>query len=83
MPTKNPRLNVVLNKRTEELVDILSKKRDISKSALAKELIGKAIELEEDFYLDEIAETRKKTLKSNLSSEEEFWKPYGIWNILS
>ena len=78
MPTKNPRLNVVLNKRTEELVDILSKKRDISKSALAKELIEKAIELEEDFYLDEIAETRNKTLKSNLSSEEEFWKPYGI-----
>ncbi len=78
MPTKNPRLNVVLNKRTEELIDILSKKRDISKSALAKELIEKAIELEEDFYLDEIAETRNKTLKSNLSSEEEFWKPYGI-----
>ena len=78
MPTKNPRLNVVLNKRTEELIDILSKKRDISKSALAKELIEKAIELEEDLYLDEIAETRNKTLKSNLSSEEEFWKPYGI-----
>ncbi len=78
MPTKNPRLNVVLNKRTKELIDILSKKRDISKSALAKELIEKAIELEEDFHLDEIAETRKKTLKSNLSSEEEFWKPYGI-----
>jgi predicted DNA-binding protein len=78
MPTKNPRLNVVLNKRTEELIDILSKKRDISKSALAKELIEKAIELEEDLYLTEIAETRKKTLKSNLSSEEEFWKPYGI-----
>ncbi len=78
MPTKNPRLNVVLNKRTEELIDILSKKRDISKSALAKELIEKAIDLEEDLYLDEIAETRNKTLKSNLSSEEEFWKPYGI-----
>ena len=78
MPTKNPRLNVVLNKRTEELIDILSKKRDISKSALAKELIEKAIELEEDLHLTEIAETRKKTLKSNLSSEEEFWKPYGI-----
>ena len=78
MPTKNPRLNVVLNKRTEELIDILSKKRDISKSALAKEFIEKAIELEEDFHLDEIAETRNKTLKSNLSSEEEFWKPYGI-----
>lgn len=78
MPIKNPRLNVVLNKKTEELIDILSKKREISKSALAKELIEKAIELEEDLYIAEIAETRKKTLKSNLISEEEFWKPYGI-----
>ncbi|RZD15308.1 MAG: antitoxin, RHH family protein [Candidatus Acidulodesulfobacterium ferriphilum] len=78
MPTKNPRLNVVLDKRTAELVDILSKKRDISKSALAKELIEKAIELEEDFYLAEIAETRNKTLKGNPISEEKFWKPYGI-----
>ena len=37
MPIKNPRLNVVLNKKTEELIDILSKKREISKSALAGE----------------------------------------------
>ncbi|MHB8327860.1 MAG: antitoxin, RHH family protein [bacterium] len=78
MPTKNPRLNVVIDKKTGELLSLLSKKRDISKSALAKELIEKAIELEEDFYLIEIAENRKKTLKDNLISEEDFWKPYGI-----
>ena len=78
MPTKNPRLNVVLDKKTGELVNLLSKKREISKSALAKELIEKAIDLEEDFYLIEIAENRKKTLKDNLISEEEFWKSYGI-----
>ena len=77
MPTKNPRLNVVIDKNTEELLSLLSKKRDMSKSALAKELIEKAIELEEDFYLIEIAENRKKTLKNNLISEKDFWKPYG------
>ena len=78
MPTTNPRLNVVLDKRTGDLLSLLSKKRELSKSALAKELIEKALELEEDFYLVENAENRDKTLKKNIVSEEEFWKQYEI-----
>jgi predicted DNA-binding protein len=69
MPTKNPRLNVVLDRELYEMVERISKQEDKSMSVVAKELIEDALEKHEDLILSEMAMKRevksKKTVRHN------------------
>lgn len=73
MPTKNPRLNVVLDPELYELVEKISKQEDKSMSVVAKELIEDALEKHEDLLLSEIAMKREEKSKKTVPHEKA-WK---------
>lgn len=62
MPAKNPRINIVLDKKLYENVDFLAKKDGVSLSLKARDLIREALEIEEDITLGQFAEDREKLL---------------------
>ena len=61
MPTKLPRLNIVLDSSTDEYLGKLAKKEGVSKSLKARDLIREALETYEDMYWSKLAEERLKT----------------------
>ena len=63
MPTKNPRVNVVLEKPLYESVRRLAEKEDISLSLKIRDLVREALEAEEDAALAQFAEEREKSFK--------------------
>ncbi len=74
MSTKNPRVNVVLERRLYSTLKEMSKKEGTSMSTLARDLIKKSLELREDIALSDIAEKREKTLKkSEILTHEDIW----------
>ena len=60
MPTKNPRLNVVLSSETYETIERIAKQEGKSLSVVAKELMEDAIEKHEDMLLSEMAMKRRR-----------------------
>ena len=60
MPTKHPRLNVVLDSKIFLILNSLAKKENISMSLLARDLIREALETHEDICWNKIAESRDK-----------------------
>lgn len=73
MPTKNPRLNVVLSVELYEMVEKISKQEDKSMSTVAKELIEDALEKHEDLLLSETAMRREAKSKKTVSHDKA-WK---------
>jgi len=74
MPTKHPRLNVVLESPTYRFVERLAKHEGVSLSLIARELIREALELHEDAYLTERAHERAKTFdRSKALTHEQVW----------
>jgi predicted DNA-binding protein len=73
MPTKNPRLNVVLDPELYELVEKISKQEDKSMSVVAKELIEDALQKHEDLLLSEIAMKREAKSKKTVPHDKA-WK---------
>jgi hypothetical protein len=73
MPTKNPRLNVVLDEPLFSLLAELAKKEDKSMSVVAKELIQDAIERHEDKFLSELAMKREQKAKK-IIKHDKAWK---------
>lgn len=73
MPTKNPRLNVVLSPEVYDLIEMISKQEDKSLSVVAKELIEDALEKHEDLLLSEIAMKREEKSK-NIVPHSKAWK---------
>ena len=73
MPTKNPRLNIVLDPELYELVEKISKQEEKSMSVVAKELIEDALEKHEDLLLSEIAMKREAKSKKTVSHDKA-WK---------
>ncbi len=63
MPTKNPRINVVLEMPLYESVQHLAEKEGVSLSLKVRDLIREALELEEDAALAAFAEKREKTFR--------------------
>ena len=61
MPTKNARVNVVLEKPLYAAVDEIARRQGLSKSMVARDLIREAIELREDLVLAAFAENRENT----------------------
>ncbi|MEQ1663958.1 MAG: DUF6290 family protein [Bdellovibrionales bacterium] len=73
MPTKSPRLNVVLDPELLEMVERISKREDKSLSTVAKELIEDALEKHEDLLLSEIAAKRETASKKTIPHAKA-WK---------
>ncbi|MEE9569863.1 MAG: toxin-antitoxin system, antitoxin component [Candidatus Binatia bacterium] len=62
MPTKDPRVNVVLEKTLYNRVRRLAEKEEVSLSLKIRDLVRQALETEEDSALAEFAEGREKTI---------------------
>lgn len=73
MPTPNPRVNITLDKSELFILSAFAKKKKSSLSSAAKQLILKALELEEDIYLSELAEKRLEQTKKWVSHKDA-WK---------
>ena len=63
MPTKNPRIHVVLDKPLYESVRQLAEKEDVSLSLKIRDLVKKALESEEDAALSEFTQERERTFR--------------------
>jgi predicted DNA-binding protein len=73
MPTKNPRLNVVLDSELYEMVEKIAKQEGKSMSVVAKELMEDALEKHEDMLLSEIAMRREAKSKKTIPHDKA-WK---------
>ena len=74
MPTKNPRVNVVLEKPLYRQIDHLAKRDGVSLSLKVRDLVREALETEEDLALAAFAETREKTFrKATALKHTEVW----------
>ena len=74
MPTKHPRLNVVLEPPAFYSVKQLAKRDGVSLSLKARDLIREALELHEDAYWAKKAHARMKNFKlSDALTHEQVW----------
>ena len=74
MPTKNARVNVVLEKPLYSVVSEFAKKQGVSKSMVVRDLIKEALELREDLALAEFATMRETTFGGTMALDhEEVW----------
>ena len=74
MPTKNPRVNVVLEKPLYDSVRRLAEKEEVSLSLKIRDLVRAALEAEEDAALAQFAEEREKSFKrSRAFTHKQVW----------
>ncbi len=73
MPTKNPRINITLDKSLAGLLANLAEQEDTSISHIAKELVLEALERREDKLLSALAEKRDR-IKAKRIKHEDAWK---------
>ena len=74
MPTKNPRINVALEKPIYSLIEKLAQEQGLSLSMVTRDLIREALEIHEDTVLVQVAEKREETLAGRKPlSHDEVW----------
>jgi hypothetical protein len=74
MPTKNPRVNVVLEESLYDTIEALAKRDGVSLSLKVRDLVKEALEIKEDIALAHFAESREKTFrKSKALKHDEVW----------
>ena len=74
MPSKNPRINVVLDDNLYKSIQFLAESDGVSLSAKVKDLIKEALEVQEDLYLAAFAEEREETWdKSTTRTHDQIW----------
>jgi predicted DNA-binding protein len=74
VPTKNPRINIVLDRSLFEKVRFLASKDGVSLSTKVRDLLRDSLEVHEDLHLAKFADERMKTLKSSKTlSHKEVW----------
>ena len=74
MPTKNPRLNVVLEPHLYKILNRMAHREGVSLSLLARDLLKESLELHEDLYWNQTAAKREKTFSYDESlSHEDIW----------
>lgn len=73
MATKNPRINVALEKNTAQLLAKLAKQKRRSVSKLAQELILEALERQEDLYFSALADACDTEKKPRIAHKDA-WK---------
>ena len=75
MPTKNPRLNVVLDPGLYNGLGKLAHEEGISLSLAARDLIKEGLEIHEDIYWQEVAQEREKTFSYKKAlSHKDVWE---------
>jgi hypothetical protein len=75
MPSKNARVNVVMERPLYSAVHQLAKNQGLSMSMVVRDLVREALELREDLSLAQFAENREKSLvPSQLLTHEETWE---------
>ena len=75
MPTKNPRVNIVVEPPLYSVMHDIATSEGVSMSTVARDLIREAIELREDVALADFADTRMKTLdRKKALSHDDVWK---------
>jgi hypothetical protein len=75
MPTKNPRINVSVEKPIYSIIETLAKEKGVSISMITRDLIKEALEIYEDVFLTNFAEEREKTFDKDKSLyHEEVWE---------
>ena len=75
MPTKNPRVNIVVEPPLYSVMQDIATSEGVSMSTIARDLIREAIELREDVALADLADTRMKTLnRKKALSHDDVWK---------
>ncbi len=73
MATKKKRINVSLPKKLYVFLQGIALRDEMPTATKAAELIGKALEIEEDEYFSKLAEERD-TPDAEFVSHEEAWK---------
>ncbi len=75
MPTKNPRVNIVVEPPLYNVMHDLAAQEGVSMSTLARDLIREAIELREDVAIAAFADMRMETFERETAlSHEDTWK---------
>jgi hypothetical protein len=75
MPTKNPRLNVMLEPGLYNTLCKLAEVEGVSLSLAARDLIKEALEIHEDIYWQEVSREREGTFSHKTSlSHKEVWE---------
>ncbi len=75
MPTKNPRVNIVVEPPLYGVMHELATSKGVSMSAIARDLILEAINLREDVALSAVADTRMDTFdRKTALAHEDVWK---------
>jgi predicted DNA-binding protein len=75
MPTKNPRVNIVVEPPLFNAIRDLATSEGVSMGAIARDLIREAINLREDVALAAFADERMKTFdRKNALSHDEAWE---------
>jgi predicted DNA-binding protein len=75
MPTKNPRVNIVVEPPLYSVMQDIATSEGVSMSTIARDLIRESIELREDVALAEFADARMKTLERKKAlSHDDVWK---------
>jgi predicted DNA-binding protein len=75
MPTKNPRVNIVVEPPLYRALHDLATSEGVSMSTIARDLIREAITLREDVALAAFADTRMKTFDKKVAlSHEDVWE---------
>jgi hypothetical protein len=75
MPTKNPRVNIVVEPPIYSVMHDLAAIEGVSMSTLARDLIKEALELREDVALAALADKRMETFdRKTMLSHEDMWK---------
>jgi hypothetical protein len=74
MPTRNPRINVVLEEPLYAAIERLAKRDKVSLSLKVRDLVKEALDVEEDIALSIFAEERDKTFrKATALKHDEVW----------
>lgn len=74
MVTQHPRLNVVLEIELYDEIQKMAKKRGVSLSLMARDLLKEAIERYEDVYWEKTAQQRDKSLsKKSALTHKDVW----------
>ena len=75
MPTKNPRVNIVVEQPLYSAMQDLRASEGVCMSTVARDLIREAIDLREDVALAALADTRIKTFdKKEALTHEDVWE---------
>jgi predicted DNA-binding protein len=75
MPTKNPRVNIVVEQPLYAVLQDLAASEGISMSTLARDLIREAIDIREDVSLAALADSRMKTFnRKKALPHKDVWK---------